>query len=151
MFARVKYLLIMKLTTAILFAQVFVMKHQMSCCRFHCFSSGLTCGLLKNYRIPQQLCCFIPTAPVQYQSFSRTKMTVPREWLEDYFLLCAQGTFFFRPRGITLIESTQGLKGLSNCHSNETAVEAARRGPVGSNKNLLSRNIYSNERAGQQL
>jgi hypothetical protein len=69
-FARVKYYVIMELAIATLFAQVFVMRHQMSCCRFLCFSSGFTCGLLKNHRTPQQICCFIPTAPVQYQQVS---------------------------------------------------------------------------------
>ncbi len=59
MFVRVKYLVITELTVATLFAQMFVMRHQMSCCRFLCFSSGLTCDLLKNHRTPLQLCCFI--------------------------------------------------------------------------------------------
>jgi hypothetical protein len=43
------------------------------------------------------------------------------------------------------------LKGLSDYHSNETAVEAARWEASGLNKGLLSQNIYSKERAGQQL
>jgi hypothetical protein len=28
---------------------------------------SLTSGLLKKHRTPQQLCCFIPNTPVQYQ------------------------------------------------------------------------------------
>jgi hypothetical protein len=60
-FARVKYLVILKLTIATLFTQVFVMRHHIFCSWLLCFSSGLTCGLLKNHRTPQQLCCFIPT------------------------------------------------------------------------------------------
>jgi hypothetical protein len=44
-----------------------------------------------------------------------------------------------------------GLKGLSDYHSNETAVEAARWEASGPNKGLLSQNIYSKERTGQQL
>jgi hypothetical protein len=51
-FARVKYLMITELTIATLFAQVFVMRHQMSCCQFLCFSSELTCGLFKNNKTP---------------------------------------------------------------------------------------------------
>ncbi len=47
--------------------------------RFLCFSSGLTCGLLKNHRTPQLLCCFIPTAQVQYQSSSIITMIVSWE------------------------------------------------------------------------
>jgi hypothetical protein len=56
----------------------------MSCCRFLCFYSRLTCGLLKKHRTPQQLCCFIPTAPVQYQLSSLITMIVSREQL-GYF------------------------------------------------------------------
>jgi hypothetical protein len=70
MFARVKYLVIMELTITTLFARVFVMSHQMSCCWFLCLSGGLARGLLETNRTYQQLCCFIPTAPVNYQSNS---------------------------------------------------------------------------------
>jgi hypothetical protein len=45
---------IAELPVATLFAWVFVVRHQMSCRRFLCFSSQLTCGLLKNHRNPQQ-------------------------------------------------------------------------------------------------
>jgi hypothetical protein len=76
MFARVKYLVITELTIATMFAQVFVMRHHMSCCQFLCFS---TYGLLKNHRTPQQLCCFILTAPVQYQSSSIITIIVSHE------------------------------------------------------------------------
>ncbi len=51
-FVRVIYLVIMELTIATLFAQVFVMRHQMSCCRFLCFSSGFTSALLETHRNP---------------------------------------------------------------------------------------------------
>ncbi len=47
--------------------------------------------------------------------------------------------------------SKLGLKGLSDYLSNEKAVEAARQEANGPNKGLLSQNIYSKERAGQQL
>ncbi len=47
--------------------------------------------------------------------------------------------------------SNLGLKGLSNYHSTETGVEAARREASVPNKGQLSRNIYSEERAGEQL
>jgi hypothetical protein len=47
--------------------------------------------------------------------------------------------------------SKLGLKGLSDYHSNETAVKAARWEAGGPNSLLLSRNIHSKERAGQQL
>jgi hypothetical protein len=46
-FARGKYLVITQLAIATLIAQVFVMRHQMSCYRFLCLSSRLTYGLLK--------------------------------------------------------------------------------------------------------
>ncbi len=85
---------------ATLFAQVFVMRHRMTCFRFLCFSSGLTCGLLKNHRTPQQLCCFTPIATVQYQWTSVITMVVSQEFRGDHgFLLCAQGTFCFKRRG----------------------------------------------------
>ncbi len=44
---------ITELTIATLLAQVLVMRHLMTCSQFLCFSSGLTCGLLKNHRTPQ--------------------------------------------------------------------------------------------------
>ncbi len=47
--------------------------------------------------------------------------------------------------------SKLGLKGLSDYHSNELAAEAAKRGASVPIKGLLSQNIYSKERAGQQL
>jgi hypothetical protein len=37
----------MELTIANLFAQVIVVRHQMSCCWFLCLCSGLTWGLLE--------------------------------------------------------------------------------------------------------
>ncbi len=173
-FARVKYLAITELTIATLFALVFVMRHQMSCCRFLYFFSGPTCGFLKKPQNPQQLCCFITIAPVQYQSSSIIALIVSWEWPGDYgFLLCAQKTFCFKPRGIILVESSQirwlsiwlgeggwsgravaqqrprvsklGLKGLSDHYSREIAVKAARQGLlVGWIKGLLSQNIYWN-------
>ncbi len=76
MFARVKYLVITELTLATLFAQVFVMRHQMSCCPFLCLSSGLTCSLLKNHRTPYQFFCFVLITPVQYHSTSLNTMIV---------------------------------------------------------------------------
>jgi hypothetical protein len=39
--------------------------------------------------------------------------------------------------------SKLGLKGLSNCHSNETAVEAARWGANGPNKKGYSQEIFN--------
>ncbi len=68
-----------ELTIATLFARVLVMRHQMSCCQFLSFSSGLTHSLLKNHRNPQQLCCLIPITPVQYQLSSITAMIVSSE------------------------------------------------------------------------
>jgi hypothetical protein len=45
-----------------------------------------------------------------------------------------------------------GLKGLSDYHSNEIAVKAARRGASGLNKKCYSHGISTQkERAGQQL
>ncbi len=67
MFVRVKYLEITELTIATLFAQVFVMRHQTSCCRFFAFPAGSLVASWKTIEPPPQLCCFIPTAPVQYQ------------------------------------------------------------------------------------
>ncbi len=48
MFARVKYLCDYGLIIATLFARVFVVRHQMTCCRFLCILIGHTCGLLKK-------------------------------------------------------------------------------------------------------
>jgi hypothetical protein len=64
-----------ELTIATLFALVFVVRHQMTCCRFLCFFIGLTCGLLKNPKPPS----LIPTAPVQYQSNSIIAMIALQE------------------------------------------------------------------------
>jgi hypothetical protein len=80
---------ITELTIATLFALVLVMRYQMSCCRFLCFTSRLTCGLLKNHRTPKQLYCFMPNTPVQCQSSSLIAMIVSWEYTGDYgFLLC---------------------------------------------------------------
>ncbi len=93
---------ITRLIIANLFARMLVMRQQMSCCWFLCLSSGLTCGLLKNHRTPQQLCCFqtYSNTAVQYQSSCIIAMIVLREKPGDHgFLLCTQRTFFFKPRG----------------------------------------------------
>jgi hypothetical protein len=66
---------ITELTIAALFAQVFVVRHLMTCCRFLSFFIGLTCGLLKNHKPPS----LKPTAPVQYQSSSIIAMIVLQE------------------------------------------------------------------------
>ncbi len=59
-------------------------------------------------RTLQQLCCFYTNHPVQYQLNSIITRTVSWEQPGYYgFLLCTQGAFYIRPRGITLIESTQ--------------------------------------------
>ncbi len=55
MFARVNYPCDYGTDNCTLFVHVFVVRHQMTCCRFLCFFINLTCGLLKNYTIPQQL------------------------------------------------------------------------------------------------
>jgi hypothetical protein len=72
MLARVKYLVITELTIATLFARIIVMRHQMSCYRFLCFSSGLTCGLLKKpyiCRTPSSSNC--PSAvPVKFHNYN---------------------------------------------------------------------------------
>jgi hypothetical protein len=47
--------------------------------------------------------------------------------------------------------SNLGLKGLSDYHSNETAVEAARREASGPNNGRIPGKIYLKERAGLQL
>ncbi len=108
MFARVKYLVIMKLIISTLFAQVFVMRHQMSCCGFFFFSSGLTCGLLKSHRTPHAallLHTILPSAvPVEFHNYNDIFTRVARRLP---VLLCAQGTFCFKPRGVILVESTQ--------------------------------------------
>ncbi len=67
---------ITELTIATLFARVLVMRYQMSCCWFLSLFSGLTRGLLKNHRTPQQLCCLKPNTPVQYWSSSIIAMIV---------------------------------------------------------------------------
>jgi hypothetical protein len=65
-------------------------------------------GLLKNHRIPQQLCCFILMALVGYQSRSIIAMIVSQEYPGDNgFLLCTQRTFCIKPKGIILVESTE--------------------------------------------
>jgi hypothetical protein len=93
--------------------------------------------------------------------------------------VCSRDILHQAKRGIILVKSTQikwfsrqsgiecwssraivqkrprvsklGLKGLSDYHSIETAVETARREASMPNKGQLSRNIYSKERAGEQL
>ncbi len=71
---------IMELTIATLFAQVLVMRHQMSChvVSFFAFSAG-SWPLEKTIEPPQQLCCLIPNTPVQYQLNSIIAMIVSQE------------------------------------------------------------------------
>jgi hypothetical protein len=56
-----------------------IMRNQTSWCRFLCFSSRLTIGLLKNHRTPKQLCCLLLNMPVQYQTISIIAMIVSWE------------------------------------------------------------------------
>ncbi len=155
------------------------MRHQKTCCWILCFSSRLTCGLLKNHKTPQQLCCLMPNTPEQYQSNSIIAITVSQGKLGDYrFLLSAQGTFCIKPEGDVLVVSTQirwfsrwsggggwsgraeaqqrlrvsklGWKCLSDYHSNKIAVETARRGARGPNKKGYSQEKSTQKRrAGQ--
>jgi hypothetical protein len=60
------------------------MRHQMASCWFLCFSSGLTCGLLKNHRNPKQFHFFMHNTSVQYQFSSIIAMSVSQELLGDY-------------------------------------------------------------------
>ncbi len=152
-FARFNYLVIKELTIATLSAQVFVVRYQMSCCRFPFFPAG---SLMAFWNPPAALLLHT-NHPVQYQLNSIITRTVSWEQQGYYgFLLCTQGHFSSaKGWGITLIESTQirlfsrwsgeggwsdraiaqqrsrisklGLKGSSEYHSNEIAVEAARR------------------------
>jgi hypothetical protein len=105
-FARVKYLVIMELTITSLFAQVFVMRHHMSCCRFPSFPTGSLLAFWNPKKPPAAL--LLPTnGPVQYQSNSIITI-ISWEQPEYYrFLICDQGTFCVRPRGIILVKSTQ--------------------------------------------
>jgi hypothetical protein len=112
-------LVIKELTIATLFAQVLVMRHQMSCCRFLCLSSELTCGLLKNHRALQQLCCCIPNTSVQYQSNTIIAMIVSQEKPKNCgFLLCAQRTFCIKPKE----------DHLGQVHSDQMVLELIRQG-----------------------
>jgi hypothetical protein len=103
MVVRVIYLVITELTIATSFAQVFVMRHQISCCRFLCLSRGLKCGLLKN---PQQLCYFILIALVLYQSSSNYnnsdtrvagRLRVPTVHSRDILLQAKGGSSWLSP------------------------------------------------------
>ncbi len=114
MFVRVKYLLIMELTIATLFAKVFVMRHQMSCCRFLCFSNGL----LKNHRTPSSFVASYqrPSAvPVEFHNCNDRvtkvagKLQVPTMCSGD-ILLQARGDH------------------LGQIHSDQMVIEMIRRG-----------------------
>ncbi len=125
------------------------MRHQMSCCRFPSFPADSLVAFW-NPKNPPAALLLHTNHPVQYQWNSRITRTVSWQQAGYYgLLLCAQGTFCSRPRGITLIESTQirwfsrwsggggwsgraiaqqrsivsklGLKGLSEYHSNKIA------------------------------
>ncbi len=78
-FARAKYLVIMELTIATLFARVLVTRHQMSCCQFFYFSSGLTCGLLKTIEPPSSFVANSPSAvPVIFHNYNDSATSVAR-------------------------------------------------------------------------
>jgi hypothetical protein len=71
----------MEMTIATLFAQVFVMRHQTSCCQFLCFFSGLTCGLWKTEEPPAALLLYTdhPSAvPVEFYSYNYRVTKVAR-------------------------------------------------------------------------
>ncbi len=88
MFEWVKYLAITELTIETLFAQVFVMRHQMSCFRFLCFSSGLTSGLLKNPPPALLFHTYRPSAvPVEFHNYNDSVMESSREITVSYYVL----------------------------------------------------------------
>ncbi len=165
---------------ATLLAQVFVMRHRMTCFRFLCFSSGLTCGLLKNHRTHQQLCCLTPIATLQYHLTSVITMVVSQEYMRRSWVPTMRSRdILFKAKGIILTMSTQirwflrwsggggwtgialaqrrprvsklWFKGLSDYYSSEIAVEAARQETSGPKKKGYSHEISTQERAGQQL
>ncbi len=145
----------MELTIATLFTQVFVMRHQMTCCRFLCFSIRLTCGLLKNHRTPPAALLLHtnrPNAvPVEFPNHNDSVTRVARRL---HIPTMRPRDILLQAKGIILVESTQirwfsrwscgggwsgrviverrprvsklGLKGLSGYYSNEIAVAAAR-------------------------
>jgi hypothetical protein len=127
----------------------------MSCCRFPSFPVGSLVAFWDPKNCQAAL-LLLTNHIVQYKSNSMITRTLG--YYE--FLPCTQRTFCSKPRGITLIESTQirwflrwsgrggwsgraiaqwrprvsklGLKGPSDYYSNEIAVEAAAwRGPLG--------------------
>ncbi len=87
------------------YAQVFVMRHQMSLCRFPSFRAGSFLAFWNPKKLPAAFLLHTNRL-VQYQSNSRN--AISREQLGYYrFLLCTQGTFSIRPRGIILTKPTQ--------------------------------------------
>jgi hypothetical protein len=99
---RVKYLVIMELTIATLFVRVFVMRPKMSCYWFLCFSSRLTCRLLKNHKIPPAallLHTYCPSeVPVKFHNYSDSlmrvagKLQVPTMHSRDFLLQAKDGS-----------------------------------------------------------
>jgi hypothetical protein len=75
-FARVKYLVITELTITTLFSQVFVMRHQMSCCRFPSFSAGSLVAFSNPKKTLAAALLLHANHPVQYQSNSIITRTV---------------------------------------------------------------------------
>ncbi len=140
---------------------------------FLCLPSRLTNGLLWIPRTPNQLWCLIPNMSVQYQSSSIiTCNESSREITGSYNALTGHPAS--SQRGIILVKSTQirwftrrpgeggwsgraiaqqrprvsklGLKGLSDYHSNDMAVEAARREASGPNKKGYSHETSTQKR-----
>ncbi len=153
---RGEYLVITELTITTLFAYVFVLRHQMSCCGLPSFPAGSLMAFWNPENPPAAL-LLLTNYIVQHQSNS--KITRTMSWEQPGycgFLLYAQGELCIRPRRVTLIEFTQirwfsrwsgregwssrvatqrkprvsklRFKGPFNYHPNETAVEAARWG-----------------------
>jgi hypothetical protein len=97
--ARVKCLVISELTITTLSAHVFIMRHQISCCRFHSLPAGSLVPFW-NPKNPPAALLLHNNHLVQYQTNSIIKRTVSWEKPGYHgFLLCARETFCIKTRG----------------------------------------------------
>jgi hypothetical protein len=151
----------------------------MSCCRFLCFSSGLTCGSWKPIEPASSFVASFQlhsAVPVKFHNHKDSVMRVAGilqvrtmhsrvilwQAKEDYLdrvhsdqmvlKMIRRGGWSSRAIGQWRLRvSKLGLKRLSEYYSNEIAVEAAGRGGSGPNERVtLTENLLKG-RAGQQL
>ncbi len=119
-FARLKYLLIMELTIATLYAWVFVMRHQMPCCWFLFFPVGSLVASWKTIEPPAALLLHTncsSAVPVQFYNYNyRVTRVAGRLWVPTV-----------HSRGILLQAKGDHL---DRVHSDQTVLKMIRQGKL---------------------